>query len=122
MTKSAVLGLGLALAAPLALPAQERPPAAPVFGSDVSLVLLPVFVVDRDGRAVRGLQPTDFEVREDGRPAEIVSFRYVDTTQSDEQDDLALASAARRRFLLLFDKSFTDPADSTVRSRRPGTS
>ena len=109
MTKSAVLGLGLALAAPLALPAQERPPAAPVFGSDVSLVLLPVFVVDRDGRAVRGLQPTDFEVREDGRPAEIVSFRYVDTTQSDEQDDLALASAARRRFLLLFDKSFTDP-------------
>jgi VWFA-related protein len=113
MTRSAVFVLGLALALALAAPpgvgSQERSPAAPVFQSGVSLVLLPVFVIDRDGRAVRGLQPADFEVREDGRPAEIVAFRYVDTTDSDEQDDLRRASAARRRFLLLFDKSFTDP-------------
>lgn len=110
MKRSAVLGVGLGLVATLALPEQERPPAAPVFRSGVSLVLLPVFVMDRDGRAVRGLQPTDFEVQEDSRRAEVVSFRYVDTTESDEQDDLGRASAARRRFLLLFDKSFTDPA------------
>ncbi len=83
---------------------------APVFPTQVSLVLLPVFVVDKDGHAVRGLQPTDFELTQDGRRVEIVSFRYVDTTDPDDQEALRQASAARRRFLLLFDKSFTDPA------------
>ena len=40
-----------------------------------------------------------------------MSFRYVDTTASGrERPSSAIASAARRRFLLLFDKSFTDPA------------
>jgi VWFA-related protein len=82
----------------------------PVFATQVSLVLLPVFAVDSDGHAVRGLQPTDFELTQDGRHVEIVSFRYVDTTDPDDQEALRQASAARRRFLLLFDKSFTDPA------------
>jgi len=97
MTRGAlVVALGLALVVPLGLTAQEHPSPAPVFGSGVSIVLLPVFVVDRDGRAVRGLQATDFAVQEDGRPVEVVSFRYVDTTEGDEQDDLPLSSAARR--------------------------
>ena len=52
----------------------------------------------------------DFEVQVDGRRAEVVSFRYVDTTDSEDEEERAVASAARRRFLLLFDKSFTDPA------------
>jgi VWFA-related protein len=120
MKRSVVVALGLALVSPPGLRPQERPPVAPAFGSGVSLVLLPVFVIDRDGLAVRGLQPTDFEVREDGRPAEIVAFRYVDTTDSEEQDDLRLASAARRRFLLLFDKSFTDPAGLNRAQRAAG--
>lgn len=100
-----------ALAAPAA-PAQDRAPAVatPVFSSDVSLVLLPVFVIDKEGRAVRGLTTADFEVHEDGRRAEVVSFRYVDTTDAEDEDERHVASAARRRFLLLFDKSFTDPA------------
>jgi len=101
--------------------AQERPTpkpeVTPVFSSDVSLVLLPVFVIDGDGKAVRGLSAADFEVQQDGRPAEVVSFRYVDTTDADEQDELKVASAARRRFLLLFDKSFTD-LPGLDRSRR----
>jgi VWFA-related protein len=88
-----------------------------VFASDVSLVLLPVFVVDKDGKAVRGLTAADFEVQQDGRRAEVVSFRYVDTTDTEDQEDLKLASAARRRFLLLFDKSFTD-LPGLERSRR----
>jgi VWFA-related protein len=92
--------------------AQEKPApkaaATPVFSSDVSLVLLPVFVIDKDGKAARGLSAADFDVEQDGRRAEVVSFRYVDTTDAEEQDELKVASAARRRFLLLFDKSFTD--------------
>ena len=106
---------------PAGLSAQDKPkgtPApAPVFRSDVSLVLLPVFVIDKDGKAVRGLSAADFEVQQDGRPAEVVSFRYVDTTDADEQEELKVASAARRRFLLLFDKSFTD-LPGLERSRR----
>jgi VWFA-related protein len=101
------LGTALVLLASAAMSGQERRPAPPVFQSNVSLVLLPVFVVDHEGRAVRGLQASDFEVREDGRASPIVSFRYVDTTASDEEE-VPPTSAARRRFLLLFDKSFTE--------------
>ena len=88
----------------------ERPVGTPVFTSEVSLVLLPVFIVDNAGRAVRGLAAEDFELYEDGKPAKVVSFRYVDTTSAEDQEAIRQASAARRRFLLLFDKSFTDPA------------
>lgn len=110
----------VAAAAPLAQePAGKS--QAPVFQSGVSLVLLPVFVTDKDGKAVRGLAAGDFEVQQEGRPAEIVSFRYVDTTDVDDQHDQQevrrMASAARRRFLLLFDKSFTD-LPGLERSRR----
>jgi VWFA-related protein len=101
-----LLGLGLALLGGVAAP--ESTPQAPVFGTDVSLVLLPVFVVDREGKAVRGLHAEDFSILEDGDSAEVVSFRYVDTTSDEAQEELRRASGARRRFLLLFDKSFTD--------------
>lgn len=97
-------------------PAAQRAQPA-VFRSDVSLVLMPVFVVGKDGKAVRGLTAADFEVRQDGRPAEVVSFRYVDTTDAQDQDEQRMASAARRRFLLLFDKSFTS-LPGLERSRR----
>jgi VWFA-related protein len=90
--------------------AVDAPRQPPVYSSEVSLVLLPVFVVDRNGRAVRGLRAEDFDLSADGKKAEVVSFRYVDTTQDDDQEEIRQASAARRRFLLLFDESFTDPA------------
>jgi VWFA-related protein len=113
--------LGLTLLAPAGLSAQEIAKEAPVFESDVSIVLLPVFVIGKDGKAARGLQAQDFEVREDGKKAKIVSFRYVDTTDVDENpDEMPLASAARRRFLLLFDKSFTDPAGLRRAQRAAG--
>lgn len=115
LTAALVLPLG----APLVAQEASRKATPPVFQSDVSLVLLPVFVTDRNGRAVRGLGAADFAVQQDGRPAEIVSFLYVDTTDADEQAELRVASAARRRFLLLFDKSFTDPT-GLDRARRAG--
>lgn len=97
-------------AAPLSPSVAAVDPDKPVFSSDVSLVLLPVFVVGSDGRAVRGLGPEDFAVSEDGKPTPVLSFRYVDTTADEEQEEIRAAPAARRRFLLLFDKSFTDLA------------
>ncbi|HET7747463.1 MAG TPA: VWA domain-containing protein [Vicinamibacteria bacterium] len=109
MRQRPAVALLVALAAflpPRAHPAPEKP----VFSSDVAVVMLPVFVVDRDGRAVRGLRAEDFEVVEEGRRAEVVSFRYVDTSDDEAQEEIKEASAARRRFLLVFDRSFTDLA------------
>jgi VWFA-related protein len=100
--------LSFALAFALLVTAAAANDQPPVFGTDVSLVLVPVFAVDEQGRAVRGLRAEDFQVQEDGRRAQIVSFRYVDTTSDvGEAEERGVASAARRRFLLLFDMSFT---------------
>jgi VWFA-related protein len=90
--------------------ARPQAEAPPVFSSSISLVLLPVFVVDKDGRATRGLSVEDFEIYEDGKRVPAASFRYVDTTAPEDQESLRQATAARRRFMLLFDKSFTDPS------------
>jgi VWFA-related protein len=96
----------LSLPAHPATGSQEQPE----FGSTVSVVSVPVFVVGRDGQALRGLQPEDFELYQDKDRVEIVSFQYIDTTDAAEQEKIKHASAARRRFLFLFDLSFTDPA------------
>jgi VWFA-related protein len=82
---------------------------APVFSSEVSLVSIPVFVTNRDGAAVAGLQVEDFELLEDGKKVPIVAFQYVDTTSPEDQEQIRQSPAARRRFLYLFDLSFTDP-------------
>lgn len=105
---AALAAMGMAFSAAAAAPSDQKPPL--VFGTDVALVQVPVFVSGRGGRAFTGLTPKDFVVEEDGRQVEIVSFRYIDTTAQESQDEIKQSSAARRRFLLLFDKSFTDPA------------
>jgi len=84
-------------------------PQGPVFSTEVSVVSLPVFVVDRQGHALRGLRPEDFELFDDGKKMPIVSFQYVDTTSPEAQDEIRQAPPARRRFFFLFDLSFTDP-------------
>lgn len=105
--------VSLAMVAAALLPASAARPGAsadvPVFSSEVALVLLPVFVVGHDGSATRGLSAEDFELLEDGKRVPIAAFRYVDTTSPEDQEAIREAPAARRRFLLLFDMSFTDP-------------
>ena len=100
--------VALALAAPVAV-ADKGPDRPPVFGTEISLVSVPVFVVDKEGHAMRGLAAEDFDLVEDGKPARIVSFQYIDTTEPEQAETLRLAPAARRHFLLLFDMSFTEP-------------
>ncbi len=107
MLPRAVVSLLAASLAVSAAAAEVRRPA--VYSTEVSLVLLPVFVADTDGRAVRGLRAQDFAVQEDGKRVEVVSFRYVDTTSPEDQEEIRQSPPARRRFLLLFDKSFTNP-------------
>ena len=45
-----------------------------VFRSDVSLVRVDAQVVDRDNRAITGLRISDFVLREEGRPQQILNF------------------------------------------------
>lgn len=56
--------------------AQEPPPADAAFGERlaVDLVEVEVFVADRKGRPVEGLEAGDFALEVDGRPVEIAAF------------------------------------------------
>jgi VWFA-related protein len=126
--------LGLALtASPLAGQAQR-----PSFRTDVDLVVVDVVVRDRSGAIVRGLTAADFEVREDNRPQQVVSFNIeeVTTTPPDgpplpavlavgavtQPDQPAAAQAppvpvrredlsGRRLIVLLFDLSSMQPEE-----------
>src|SRR4030095_7043057 len=114
MTHRHVVPMAFLLACVTTASASEAPKskskdATPVFAGEVSLVSIPVFVADRDGKAMRGLTADDFEVYQDGKRMAIVAFQYVDTTSAEDQEQIRQAPAARRRFLFLFDLSFTDP-------------
>jgi VWFA-related protein len=104
---------GAALAIAFAAPLAGQSPVAqpPVFGTDVRVVAVPVFVTDKAGRAVAGLTADDFELEDQGKRVKITAFLAVDATgatPSAEPGALFQASA-RRQFLLLFDLNFSTP-------------
>lgn len=61
----------------LLLAAPQQPPSQPTFKSSVTVVEVDVVVTDKSQRPVRGLRRGDFEVFEDGRPVEVVTFSEV---------------------------------------------
>jgi VWFA-related protein len=102
--------LVLAAAAPLGsqpAPVQQLP----VFGSGVTLVAVPVFVTDKNGKAVPGLTAADFEIEDQGRKVPIVGFEAVDARKAAPGGDATalMQAASRRQFLLLFDLAFSAP-------------
>ena len=54
--------------------AQQRP----IFRSGRDVVSIDVVVRDREGNVVRGLSQADFEIREDGRPQDVLAFTFQD--------------------------------------------
>lgn len=84
--------------------------------AEVALVEVPVRVTDRDNRPIRGLTREDFSLSADGRPQTIVGFDAIDLADSTVEPG-SFPPAARRRFLLLFDLSFSRPR-SIVGARR----
>jgi len=62
-------GAGQTLNAPLAQPSVK-------FETTTQLVIVNVFVKDKDGRPVEGLTASDFSVFEDGKPQQIKVFEY----------------------------------------------
>ncbi|MGH9441131.1 MAG: VWA domain-containing protein [Thermoanaerobaculia bacterium] len=87
--------------------------------ADVSLVEVPLTVTDRAGKPIRGIPTSAFHVSDDGRPTKVDSLDAVDfgsagvpapASASGDGDGGRLLPAARRRFLLLFDLSFSTPS------------
>ena len=86
--RSVALSLVLALVVLAAPSAQQSAPAlseqresrGPVFRGDVNLIVVDVVVRDRSGAIVRGLTANDFEIREDNRPQQVVSFNVEEVT------------------------------------------
>jgi VWFA-related protein len=112
---SLALLLAATLSVPADLPAQEK--RLPSFGAEVTVVSIPVYVTGKDGKAVPGLTPEDFEVQDDGKPAKVLAVHEIDVTAPLPEMSFRAASAARRQFLLLFDLSFTSVA-GLVRARQ----
>lgn len=64
------------------LAAQQPSTPKPAFKSSVTVIDVDVVVTDRSGRPVRGLGRDDFEISEDGKPVDIVSFSAVDLPEA----------------------------------------
>jgi VWFA-related protein len=105
----------LALAAGTPAAAQEPGPVRE--SAEVSLVEVPVRVIGKDGKPVRGLTAANFTVEDDGRRQEIVGFDTIDLAEKVRAGGGPVHPAARRRFLILFDFSFSQPK-AIVAARR----
>src|SRR5688500_16771436 len=76
----------------------------------VTYIEVPVTVLSRDGKPVRGLTKENFDVIEDGRKRAIESFEAIDFAASETATAVSpLNPASRRNFLLLFDLSYSNP-------------
>lgn len=91
--------------------------------SQVVAVEVPVNIVDRDGKPVRGLTVDDFEVFDAGQRQKISGFEVVDLRtreaaqgETAPPDDAQAEPLSRRYFLLLFDFSFSSPT-ATLKAR-----
>ncbi|HXT22984.1 MAG TPA: VWA domain-containing protein, partial [Thermoanaerobaculia bacterium] len=112
-----LLGASACLALCAAPAAAAKPAEAPARFSgatEVVSVEVPVNVVDRAGKPLRGLTRDSFEVYDEGKRQTITSFELVDLAAPAPELAAGRHSAtpppaARRHFLLLFDLSFSSP-------------
>ena len=76
----------------------------------VTVIEVPVTVVDRAGKAVTGLTKEDFEITDDGKKVNLVGFETIDMSKVTVEDNATpLPPAAYRNFLLLFDLANSSP-------------
>jgi VWFA-related protein len=116
--------------------AQEPQQPRPTFRSGRDLVSVDIVVRDKSGNIVKGLTAADFEIREDGRPQEVLGLSYQEISDTgtkpiamtellagaeERMADTSSAPAAkpmtaqdvagRRLMVLLFDTSSMQPED-----------
>ncbi len=75
----------------------------------VTLVEVPVNVVDRNGAPVRNLTARNFELIDNGQRRDITHFDAIDLSAGAKIDRRVLAAVAARNFLLVFDLSNSQP-------------
>jgi VWFA-related protein len=82
-------GLVIAAVCLAAQPGAQEPPQtqapAPIFRGGIDSVSVDVIVTDRQGRPVTNLTAQDFDIREEGRPQAIETFKLIQTP--DGHDD-----------------------------------
>src|SRR5690349_1061551 len=76
---------------------------------EVTVVEVPVTVVDRAGNPVQGLKREDFEVYDDGKRVPVEYFEVVDLATITAAPGRPLPPVAYRNFLLLFDLANSKP-------------
>lgn len=78
---------------------------------EVTLVEVPVTVVDRSGNPVRGLTKADFELFDNGRKVEVEYFEMLDMTKisAEAGEGSPVPPVATRHFLLMFDLANSAP-------------
>lgn len=109
---------------------QDPPPQQPpVFRTGTDLIRVDVTVIDRRGNPVTTLSADDFEVRDNGQPQTISSFKLIEANGQPPDNDMSLpirsvghaaAEAARddvRVFLIFWDEYHIDPFVGSARAR-----
>ncbi|HKS24613.1 MAG TPA: VWA domain-containing protein [Thermoanaerobaculia bacterium] len=77
----------------------------------VSLVEVPVTVVDSSGNPIRGLTAANFKLYDQGKEVTVNSVDTIDFASKESMSAVSpLNPAARRKFLVLFDLSFSKPS------------
>jgi len=95
-TRSLAALLAAVLSTGGSLSGQQPAPGQPVFRSTVNLVLVDVVVRDRKGAIVTGLTKDDFQLVEDGKPQQLLTFAFEQiekTTQPIERASLLVGAA-----------------------------
>ena len=110
----------------LILPAAGQSPAPTEPFTDqieVSVVNLDVFVSDKNGQPIEGLEAKDFEILEDGRPVKITNFYHESqaaapaaTRAGETAEDHPVDR--RLRLVVFIDDVNTGPARAGPRSSR----
>ncbi|HMF08556.1 MAG TPA: VWA domain-containing protein, partial [Thermoanaerobaculia bacterium] len=93
-------------------PKQEQADTTVREEARVTVVEVPVNVVDSKGRPVENLKAEDFQVFDDGKKQEITGFEIIDQRQplpEPAADEPPVNPAARRHFVLVFDLTFSSP-------------
>jgi VWFA-related protein len=101
-------------------PKKETPDTTVREEASVTLIEVPVTVIDKDGRPVENLKAEDFEVYDDGKPQVITGFDVLDergTVVPPSAEDFPIHPAARRHFLILFDLTFGSPRGIVIARR-----
>lgn len=78
----------------------------------VSVVEVPVTVVDGAGNPIRGLTAANFKLYDNGKEVAVTAFDTIDFANETAMQAISpMNPAARRNFMLLFDLSFSKPGN-----------